>query len=86
MKKIETNLKDCYIIEPDKFGDERGYYSPFFIEEKNVKDGITMNKIAQGARSLSGKGIVRGLHFQEDPSDHIYDDQIHESFQDFYKS
>ena len=67
MKKIETNLKDCYIIEPDKFGDERGYYSPFFIEEKNVKDGITMNKIAQGARSLSGKGIVRGLHFQEDP-------------------
>ena len=67
MKKIETNLKDCYIIEPDKFGDARGYYSPFFIEEKNVKDGITMNKIAQGARSLSGKGIVRGLHFQEDP-------------------
>lgn len=34
MKKIETNLKDCYIIEPDKFGDARGYYSPFFIEEK----------------------------------------------------
>ena len=67
MKKIETNLKDCYIIEPDKFGDARGYYSPFFIEEKNVQDGITMNKIAQGARSLSGKGIVRGLHFQEDP-------------------
>lgn len=67
MKKIETNLKDCYIIEPDKFGDARGYYSPFFIEEKNVQDGITMNNIAQGARSLSGKGIVRGLHFQEDP-------------------
>lgn len=65
MKKIETNLKDCYIIEPDKFGDERGYYSPFFVEEKN--EDITMKKIAQGARSLSGKGIVRGLHFQDDP-------------------
>ena len=67
MKKIETNLKDCYIIEPDKFGDERGYYSPFFIEEKNVQDGLTMYTISQGARSLSEKGIIRGLHFQEDP-------------------
>lgn len=67
MKKIETELKDCYIIEPDKFGDERGYYSPFFIEENNVKEGLTLKTIAQGARSLSGKGIVRGLHFQEDP-------------------
>lgn len=67
MKKIETKLKDCYIIEPDKFGDERGYYSPFFIEEKNNHDGLTLKSIAQGARSLSGKGIVRGLHFQEDP-------------------
>lgn len=46
MKKIETNLKDCYIIEPDKFGDERGYYSPFFIEEKNIQDGLTMHTIA----------------------------------------
>ena len=67
MKKIETNLKDCYILEPDKFGDNRGYYSPFYIEENNKKIGLTLNGIVQGARSLSGKGIVRGLHFQEDP-------------------
>lgn len=67
MRKIETELKDCYIIEPDKFGDERGYYSPFFVEEKNVREGLTMKTIAQGARSKSRKGTVRGLHFQEDP-------------------
>lgn len=67
MKKIETKLKDCYIIEPNKFGDNRGYYSPFFIEEENKKENITLKTIAQGARSLSAKGIVRGLHFQEDP-------------------
>lgn len=65
MKKIETNLKDCYVIEPDKFGDERGYFSPFFVEEKN--NDITMKSIAQGSRSKSGKGIIRGLHYQEDP-------------------
>lgn len=67
MKKIETGLKDCYILEPDKFGDARGYYSPFFIQEKNVKEEITMKNIAQGARSFSQKGVVRGLHFQDDP-------------------
>ena len=26
MKKIETGLLDCYILEPDKFGDERGIF------------------------------------------------------------
>ena len=67
MKKIQTNLKDCFIIEPDKFGDNRGYYSPFFVEEKNIFEGLTMKTVAQGARSMSGKGIVRGLHFQKDP-------------------
>ncbi|MDD3453502.1 MAG: dTDP-4-dehydrorhamnose reductase [Bacilli bacterium] len=67
MKKIETELKDCYILEPDKFGDERGYYSPFFVEEKNKEEEINMKSIAQGARSFSSKGILRGLHYQEDP-------------------
>lgn len=68
MKKIETNLKDCYIIEPDKFGDDRGYYSPFFAEKDYLeKELYSVKGIVQGARSKSGKGIVRGLHFQKDP-------------------
>ena len=29
MKKIETNLLDCYILEPDRYGDERRYFSPY---------------------------------------------------------
>ena len=67
MKKIETILKDCYILEPDKFGDDRGYYSPFFVEKTNLNEQIEMKGVVQGARSLSGKGILRGLHFQKDP-------------------
>ena len=59
MKKIETNLKDCYILEPDKFGDDRGYYSPFFAEKDYVENGLhSIKGIVQGARSKSGKGIV----------------------------
>lgn len=69
MKKIETKLKDCYIIEPDKFGDSRGYYSPFYAEKDNIINELdsSMKGVVQGARSLSAKGIVRGLHFQKDP-------------------
>mgnify|MGYP003318507347 FL=1 len=62
MKKTETNLLDCYVLEPDKFGDERGYFSPYFIQ-KNLDD-LGFKKVVQANRSKSAKGVVRGLHFQ----------------------
>lgn len=65
MKIIKTDLEDCYILEPDKFGDERGYFSPYFID-KNVKD-IGFKQVKQLNRSKSSKGVLRGLHFQRDP-------------------
>ena len=65
MKKIETNLLDCYILEPDKFGDERGYFSPYYIEA-NLKE-FGFFGVKQANRSMSSKGVVRGLHFQENP-------------------
>ena len=67
MKIIKTELNDCYIIEPDKFGDERGYFSPFFIEKTLKDSGINFERVVQCNRSLSAKGIVRGLHFQKNP-------------------
>ena len=67
MKKIETNLKDCYILEPNVFGDDRGYFSPYFIKADLDKEGIAFEKVVQTNRSKSSKGVVRGLHFQKDP-------------------
>lgn len=65
MKKYETNLKDCYVLEPDKFGDERGYFSPYFIQ-KNLND-LGFKRVVQTNRSKSSKGVLRGLHFQKNP-------------------
>ena len=65
MKKIETELLDCYILEPDRFGDERGYFSPYYIES-NLKE-LGFKGVVQANRSKSAKGVVRGLHFQENP-------------------
>ena len=67
MKKIETELQDCYIIEPSVFGDDRGYFSPFFIQKDLENNGLFFDGVVQCNRSKSGKGVVRGLHFQKDP-------------------
>ena len=67
MKKIATELKDCYILEPSVFGDERGYFSPFFIQNEIDKEGLFFDGVVQCNRSKSAKGVVRGLHFQKDP-------------------
>ena len=67
MKKIATELKDCYILEPSVFGDERGYFSPFFIQKEMDKEGIKFYGVVQCNRSKSAKGVVRGLHFQKIP-------------------
>ena len=67
IKKIETNLKDCYIIEPSVFGDDRGYFSPFFIQKDLDDNEIKFEGVVQCNRSKSSKGVVRGLHFQKNP-------------------
>jgi len=65
MKLIKTELEDCYIIEPDRFGDDRGYFSPYFIQ--NNLSELGFERVVQANRSKSSKGVVRGLHFQKNP-------------------
>ena len=67
MKIIETELQDCYIIEPNRFGDDRGYFSPYFIQNDYDENNIKFERVVQANRSKSSKGVVRGLHFQKDP-------------------
>ena len=65
MKKITTELNDCYIIEPSVFGDNRGYFSPYFIQKDF--DELGFERVVQTNRSKNGKGVLRGLHFQKEP-------------------
>lgn len=65
MKIINTNIPDVKIIEPQVFGDERG----FFMETWNQKkfEELVTGKITnfvQDNHSKSKKGILRGLHYQ----------------------
>ncbi len=65
VKKSNTNLLDCYVLEPDRYGDERGYFSPVFLKEN--LDELGFEGIVQISRSKSAKGVLRGLHYQYDP-------------------
>ena len=64
MKVIETAIPDLLILEPKVFGDARG----FFMESYNAKafqdaTGLDVNFV-QDNHSRSGKGVLRGLHYQ----------------------
>lgn len=67
MKKIETSIEGVYIIEPDCFGDNRGYFMETYNENTFKVLGIN-NKFVQDNMSFSAlKGTLRGLHFQINP-------------------
>jgi dTDP-4-dehydrorhamnose 3,5-epimerase len=59
----KTKLEGLLIVEPQVFGDDRG----FFMETFNVRDagksGIPTT-FAQDNHSRSGYGVLRGLHYQ----------------------
>ena len=64
MTKIDTPLKDCYIIEPQIFRDERGYFFESF-NQKKFNDLVQANiTFVQDNQSKSTKGVLRGLHYQ----------------------
>jgi dTDP-4-dehydrorhamnose 3,5-epimerase len=64
MKVIPTEIPDVLIIEPQVYGDDRG----FFLESFNQKDfrektGVNTTFV-QDNHSMSLKNVLRGLHYQ----------------------
>ena len=65
MKVKSTPLKNCYIIEPTVFEDDRGYFYEKFNEQK-FEQLIGMNgHFVQDNVSKSSYGVLRGLHLQK---------------------
>lgn len=62
-KFIETSIRDLYIIEPQVFGDDRGYFMETYSKRDFHAAGLTM-EFVQDNESKSRKGVLRGLHFQ----------------------
>lgn len=67
MEFIKTKFKDAYLIKPQVFRDERGFFLEPYSKKKFSEQGIEINFV-QDNHSLSvKKGVLRGLHFQKPP-------------------
>lgn len=60
----KTTLLDCFIIKPNVFKDERGYFLESFHQQR-FEEGIGQKvNFIQDNQSSSTKGVLRGLHYQ----------------------
>lgn len=63
MKVIETKIPDVKLLEPQVFGDERGFFMETFRDEW-FKQNVAHRTFVQENHSKSAKGVLRGLHYQ----------------------
>lgn len=67
MTKVETKIPGVYIIEPQVFGDHRGYFMETWSTEKFEKLGLDYQFVQDNESFTVQKGTLRGIHFQNDP-------------------
>jgi dTDP-4-dehydrorhamnose 3,5-epimerase len=63
MKFTPSTIPDVIVVEPDVFGDHRGFFMETWQANKFAKGGITANFV-QDNHSRSNQGTLRGIHYQ----------------------
>lgn len=67
MKITQISLNNAFVIKPEKFTDERGFFTRIFCE-KELQEILDGKRIVQVNHSLTRrKGTLRGMHFQYPP-------------------
>ena len=62
-----TSIDGVLVIEPEKFGDERGWFSETFRAETLEPWGVERPFVQDNHAFTLGHGVLRGLHFQRPP-------------------
>jgi len=70
MRKIETGFEGLYIIEGNVFEDIRGLFLKTFHQSSFSDLGLETN-YKERYYSKSHKNVIRGMHFQTPPFDHV---------------
>ncbi len=66
MKFINTGIEGVFILEPDVFGDGRGYFFESY-SKREFDAAVRPIDFVQDNQSMSKRGVIRGLHFQAPP-------------------
>ena len=64
MKVREMAIPDVLVIEPQVFGDDRGFFLESFNEKVWCEKASICAHFVQDNHSRSAKGVLRGLHYQ----------------------
>jgi len=67
MKVTKTKLPGVLIVEPEVFGDHRGYFMETYSSQKYKQIGINSEFVQDNMSFSAQKGTLRGLHFQNNP-------------------
>ena len=59
-------IPDVILVEPQRFGDSRGFFMETYQFETFAANGITP-RFVQDNHSRSARGVLRGLHYQKEP-------------------
>lgn len=67
MEFRKTKLKGVYIIEPESYGDNRGWFMETYSKGEFSLKGLNYDFVQDNQSFSLQKGIIRGLHFQKNP-------------------
>jgi len=70
MKIIEMSIKGLQILEPNVFKDNRGTFVKIFTDDFFKTYGLNLS-IKESYYSISHRNVIRGMHFQIPPYDHV---------------
>ena len=63
----ETIFKGAYIVEPERFRDDRGHFARVFCEKEFEAHGFKLNMVQSNIAFTHKKWTLRGLHYQVNP-------------------
>jgi dTDP-4-dehydrorhamnose 3,5-epimerase len=70
MKVIQTGFENLYVLEQFSFKDNRGEFVKTIHAETFIKEGLEY-AFTESFYSISKKNVLRGMHFQTPPQDHV---------------
>lgn len=65
MNITKTKLEGVVIIEPDIFGDNRGFFMESWNKKKMAEAGLDYDFVQDNHSKSTVKGTLRGIHFQK---------------------
>ena len=70
MELIKLDIDGCYLIKTSKYSDERGDFVKTWNSDIYERLGLNSD-FKEEYYSVSKKDVLRGMHFQKPPSEHI---------------